>query len=301
MSFLKKNKRRIIGLGVFVLAFSGIFIFALRIVAGPKEASLTTGSTSTPGREMAGSTFKVMTLNLAHGRLDGAHQVLLSRDQIQDNLETVAKVIRRESPFILGVQEADDVSWWSSRENHVQLLAEKFAPVNFVQGHHIKGLGLKYGTAILSQGSLNNGYSYRFGYSPPSLLKGFVISEVTLSPGRKVWFVSVHLDFLRAKVRGRQMDRMAEILKSKPGAKIVVGDFNCEWEKGGMLARFVETLGLRAYQPERDDLATFPTFSKRIDWILVSEEFDFESYKVLEDPISDHRAVTAVLRDRRKP
>ncbi|MDF1667009.1 MAG: endonuclease/exonuclease/phosphatase family protein [Planctomycetota bacterium] len=301
MSFLKKNKRRLLGLGVFVLAFSGIFIFVLRVVAGPKEASLLVRSTETAAAQEAKQTFKVMTLNLAHGRLDGPHQILLSRDQIQDNLESVAKVVRRESPFILGVQEADDVSWWSSRENHVQLLAEKIAPVNFVQGHHIAGMGLKYGTAILGRGPMKNGYSYRFGYSPPTLLKGFVISEVTLGPGRTVWFVSVHLDFLRSKVRARQMDRMAAILKSKPGAKIVVGDFNCEWVEGGMLQRFTETLELKAFQPERDDLSTFPTFSKRIDWILVSEEFDFESYEVLEDTISDHRAVTAELRDRRKP
>lgn len=301
MSFFKKNKKRLSGFGVFVVALSGFFVVFMRIVAGPKEAQLPVRSTEQPATKTVGATFKVMTLNLAHGRLDGAHQALLSDKKIEENLSTVAEVIRREDPFILGVQEADDESWWSSRKNHVKLLAEKTAPVNFVQGHHIQGLGLKYGTAILSQGAMAKAYSYRFGYSPPTLLKGFVLSQVTLSPGRELCFVSLHLDFLREKVRARQLERLKEVLSKVPGAKVVVGDFNCEWKDGSALARFAEDLGLKAYKAESKELTTFPTFKTRIDWILISEDLSFESYSVLDDPISDHRAVVATLKDRRKP
>lgn len=301
MSFLKKNKRRLIGLGLVIFLVSLLLFALLAALAGPKESSLQVFTTSSPPTLVETARFKVMTLNLAHGRLDGAHQILLDDHEFHDNLEAVAEVVRRENPLLLGLQEADDASWWSGGKNHVALLAEKVAPVNFVQGHHIEGLGLNYGTAILSRYPLDKARSYRFGYSPPSLFKGFVICEVTLGPERPLWFVSVHLDFLRAKVRTRQMKRMVEILRTKSGAKVVVGDFNCEWEKGGDLEDFAKSLSLKAYKPEAPGFSTFPAFEKRIDWILVSEEIEFESYKALDDPISDHMAVVAVLRDKRKP
>ena len=35
---------------------------------------------------------------------------------------------------------------------------------------------------------------------------------------------------------------------------------------------------------------------KRLDWILVSSPLEMVEYKTLPDPISDHRAVVAVLK-----
>ena len=54
-------------------------------------------------------------------------------------------------------------------------------------------------------------------------------------------------------------------------------------------------LDLSAYNPERTDLNTFPAFDERLDWILVSAELEFRSYRVLADEVSDHRGVIAEL------
>jgi endonuclease/exonuclease/phosphatase (EEP) superfamily protein YafD len=42
-------------------------------------------------------------------------------------------------------------------------------------------------------------------------------------------------------------------------------------------------------------LETFARFGHRLDWVLISPGFTFHSYKVIEDKVSDHRAVVAEL------
>jgi len=51
-----------------------------------------------------------------------------------------------------------------------------------------------------------------------------------------------------------------------------------------------------AYAPEADDLVTFPSRERRLDWVLVSKEIAFVGHRVLADAVSDHRAVAADLR-----
>ena len=53
---------------------------------------------------------KVMTLNLAHGRKDRWHQMLLKRRQIEEHLDHIAEVICREKPDVIALQEADGPS-----------------------------------------------------------------------------------------------------------------------------------------------------------------------------------------------
>jgi endonuclease/exonuclease/phosphatase family metal-dependent hydrolase len=74
-----------------------------------------------------------------------------------------------------------------------------------------------------------------------------------------------------------------------------MGDFNEQWRsEDSVVRRLVEEAGMKAYQPESDDLPTYK--SKRLDWILVSRELEFVRYQVLGEEVSDHRMVTAELR-----
>jgi endonuclease/exonuclease/phosphatase family metal-dependent hydrolase len=50
--------------------------------------------------------------------------------------------------------------------------------------------------------------------------------------------------------------------------------------------------GLRAFTPEGSDFATYKE-TKRLDWILISEELEFVDYDVLPDLVSDHRGLVA--------
>ena len=73
-------------------------------------------------------------------------------------------------------------------------------------------------------------------------------------------------------------------------------DFNTRWDKeDSALHLIARELGLSPYKPEQTGLETFAPSGRRLDWILISPEFRFHSYKVINDSVSDHRAVVAEL------
>lgn len=245
------------------------------------------------------ATLKVMSLNLAHGRKTGSHQFLLDQQAIRTNLKSVASVLEREGPHLVAVQEADAPSIWSGNFHHVRYLAESSGLSHFVHGRHVEGLSLCYGTALLSQLEMTNPVSRAFAPSPPTPCKGMVVSTINW-PGSidaEVDVVSVHLDFARASVRQKQVQTLVRELSKRKRPLIVLGDFNCRWNcRDSTLRELVAELDLQAYHPDAADLATFPTLGTRIDWILISPELEFVSYRSLPDVVSDHLPVMAELR-----
>jgi len=138
-----------------------------------------------------------------------------------------------------------------------------------------------------------------FDASPPTFSKGFVVATVDWpgEPNIKVDVVSVHLDFLRKSVRGWQVEDMIAKLSSRGRPMIVMGDFNCEWKsKKSAVRAIAEGLNLKAYQPASLGMDTFPLLRRRMDWILISDELEFVTYRVLPDVISDHYAVVCEVR-----
>lgn len=134
---------------------------------------------------------------------------------------------------------------------------------------------------------------------PPTPTKGFVAAKLAWPgcPDVLVQVVSVHLDFARSTVRNRQVDEMVKRLAEKKQPRVVMGDFNAQWsDQRSAVRSAAEALGLRAYRPESGKPYTFVTLKRRLDWILISEELEFEQYATLPEAVSDHRAVLAVLR-----
>ena len=244
-------------------------------------------------------TLKIITLNVAHGRSDGRHQFLLKAKTIRKNLDQIAQVLVREAPDVVALQEADGPAIWSGNFNHVDYLANHGVFAHSFRGEHVKGLRLSYGTAFLSQLPLDDCASITFTPSPPTLSKGFVTSSVNW-PGRshvEVTIISVHLDFSRASVRGEQVQSIIAQLEGTDGPVVAMGDFNCEWQgEDSSLRTLAGDLGLRAYKPSADDMATFPGLGKRLDWILISPDLEFVSHAHLDDTLSDHLGVVAELR-----
>ena len=78
---------------------------------------------------------------------------------------------------------------------------------------------------------------------------------------------------------------------------IVAGDLNGEWKKEGSAVRVLaERFGLLPYRPEAEDLGTYKSVTgKRLDWILVSPDLNFVSYRVVPEVLSDHLAVVAEI------
>ena len=239
---------------------------------------------------------RVITLNLAHGRGDGLHQVLLSKATIRRNLDGVAAVLKRDPAVIVGVQEAETHSFWSGRFNHVEHLARTAGFSHFAVGQQVQGMGLNYGVGVLSRIPLMDGTSYRFRTRGLTANKGFVVCTFQW-PGSEfseVDFVVLHLDHLRHSTRARQLEEVSVALKRRKHPLILVGDFNATWQDSeGLLPSFVRTMDLRVFEPDRTDLATYPGNGRRLDWIFVSEELELLRYENLPDRISDHSIVVA--------
>ena len=244
------------------------------------------------------TTLKVVSLNLAHGRRDGWHQALLRRPAIEANLDAVAQRLRRESVHVAAVQEADGPSIWSGRFNHVEFLARRAEMPHFARGEHVKAVKLDYGTALISRLPLADVASYRFASTPPTPTKGMTVASVAwpAQSGFRFDVVSVHLDFSRKSVRTDQVRQIIDRLELRDRPRIVLGDFNCTFGgKERTLEILTDELNLRAYHPEEDSPVTLPLRRTRVDWVLVSPEFRFIEHRVLDDVLSDHRAVVAEL------
>jgi len=244
------------------------------------------------------SNLKVMTLNIAHGRSTGFHQLLQSRSTAVRNLDQIREVLSGEKPDLLALQEADGPSFWSGNFNHVNYLADNQFFYQYVRGEHADGMNLSYGTALLSNLELKNPLAITFAPAVASAPKGFVVATIDW-PGQgftEVDVVSVHLAALRKSLRKEQATELARTIAERGKPTIIMGDLNAGWNGGtSALHLLVEALDLKTYRPHDEKLVTFPKFNERLDWILVSQEFDFVSYQVLPDPVSDHLGVVAEL------
>jgi len=251
-------------------------------------------------------TLKVLTLNVAHGRKDGFNQLFLSKQTIQQNLSEISTVFKQTGADIVALQEADGPSRWSGKFNHVATLAQQAGYPWYSQANHAQSWLFDYGTALLSRGSFTEMLSHTFAPSPPTLSKGFLLGQIAWHPRQGadppvlVDVVSVHLDFSRSSVRQQQIAEMVEILADRKNPLIILGDFNSDWLNDvSVVHELARRCRLHAYMPMADDLGTYNSNGRRLDWILLSNDLEFKSYTVLPNIVSDHYAVVAevTLRD----
>lgn len=306
--FIWSRWKKFVISGVSVTMISIASAFAMLVsMCGEREAVLQIWQHSTPfllAAEILRNerySLKLMTLNIAHGRMDTPTQILQTEETVKENLDEISGVIRREGPDMVALQEADGPSFWSGQVNHVGYLAENAGYPFSVRGEHVKGINLSYGTALLSMLPLKEPLSITFDPSPPTLSKGFVLATIPWPghPNAYLDVVSVHLDFSRKSVRQRQVQDMINKLSPRNNPIIIMGDFNCEWTtKGSAVRTLAEELNLRGYQPHSEAMNTYPLLKKRLDWILISPELEFVEYKVLADTLSDHLGVICEVKKR---
>jgi endonuclease/exonuclease/phosphatase family metal-dependent hydrolase len=246
------------------------------------------------------SKLKVLSLNLAHGRKDSFTQFFVGEEEIRQNLADIAEFLKREGADIVTLQEADAPSRWSGNFNHVEFLAREAGYPWYTQANHVENWFGNYGTAVLSRLPITRSYGYDFNPTPPTTQKGFTLAEIewrSEKPNQKkivIDVISVHLDFSRRSKRIEQIEEMKKVLGGRSNPTIVLGDFNSEWIDGDQeLQELARKRKLRAHRPEANSLYTY--FDSRLDWILVSEEFNFCNYYTAPDILSDHLAVISEL------
>lgn len=251
------------------------------------------------------SSFRILTLNVAHGRLRLPHQALVPRGQVHRNLARIAGTLKHVGADVVGLQEADGPSAWSGNIDHVATLAALAELQEHYRGDHnpftMGRFSLASGTALLARVPLVDAKSHRFESSWRDT-KGFVVAMVAVPEwgGYEIDVVSVHLDFLVPSVRRRQIRTMIDALADRKRPRVVLGDLNCCWHhEPQSLGLLLRTLDLRAHELERR-APTYPTYRprRRLDWILISPELDFFGYHTLPASLSDHLGVIADLRPR---
>ncbi len=244
------------------------------------------------------ASLKVMTLNMGHSRGAGFHQMFQRSSTAVNNLNAVLGVIGQQIPDIVALQEADGPSFWSGSFNHVEYLARHRSFARHVRGEHARGIKLSYGTALLSNLELWDPLAVTFDPNLSLTAKGFLVSALTwpAPPFAAVDVVSVHLDPFSRSARKQQAEELIATLQNRKRPVIVMGDFNTDWRRTDSTLKLIaRELGLKAYQPQNGSLHTFPKSKKRLDWILISPEFEFLSYRVLADRVSDHLGIVAEL------
>ena len=245
---------------------------------------------------------RVVTLNVAHGRKDGRNQMLLKGETIRSNLVELAQLLDRAEADVIALQEADSVSTWSGKFDHVEFLSEKSTYGCSFHGIHASNRMYDFGTALLSQYPFQGSFAHSFKPSKPTTTKGFSVAALNWNPGGNlakpllVKFISVHLDFSRRSVRRSQIEEMTGLLSGVEGPMVVMGDFNTDWATDDSSLKYLaELLNLSVYEPHADGLSTYGAKGARLDWILISEELSFRNYAVFPDVVSDHHAVAANL------
>jgi endonuclease/exonuclease/phosphatase family metal-dependent hydrolase len=239
-----------------------------------------------------------MTLNIAHGRGTGFHQLFLHPEQTRENLDNVARLLNNAAPDIIALQEADAPSFWSGNFNHVDYLARRSGYYHFVQAPHVDAMGLTYGTALMSRLALSDPQAITFDPALSAIPKGFIVSTINWpgTGGLKIDVISVHLDFMSRSVREKQAEELIQIVRARDNPVIIMGDLNTGWHQQGSATQYLgRELGLTAFQPQNDELVTFPALGERLDWILVSPGLEFHSHNIIGDGVSDHHGVVAEI------
>lgn len=244
---------------------------------------------------------RVSTLNIAHGRRLATHQLLLRRETVLRNLETIAGWLRSHDADVVALQEADGPSAWSGNLDHVDRLARLAGYQSSFRGDHnpfgSAAAPLRSGTALLVRGELSEATSMAFGTSWRDT-KGFVVGQLAVPGwGLEVDVVSLHLDFLAPIRRLDQLARVADELAKRPTRpRILLGDFNCCGEIDPKAHEILDQLGFHTFEPGGGE-ATFPSRRPRLrlDWIFASSELRFVHYRTHARPLSDHLGVVADL------
>lgn len=193
----RRLRKGLITLLVLVCLGGFLSTFFSHWAAGPRNtipAVTYQGKGATPPEgELSKPNIRVLSLNLAHGRKDHFNQMLLSKSEIERNLQEVAAAINRSDVQVAAFQEADAPSFWSGSFNHVRYISRRSTLVYAIQGEHIAAPHLSYGTAVISSSPLEGAESHTFQPRPPALTKGYPAATLEWpgDPGRLITVVSV--------------------------------------------------------------------------------------------------------------
>ena len=231
---------------------------------------------------------RVMTYNIHVG---------IGMDKRLD-LRRIAEVINRERPDLVGLQEVDRGVARTQRVDQIAELA-RLTRMEYAFAHNLDYQGGQYGVAVLSRFPILARDHRRYANRREAERRGFLRVEVAVGGGRRVSFVTTHLDYQFRDGRLFETEQLLSALEDTGGPFIIAGDFNDEPTGDAyklMLTRFADAWG---GGETKDAGLTFPADKpvKRIDYIFHSRGDGIRSRRgrVVGTPASDHLPLVADL------
>ena len=225
-------------------------------------------------------TFIVMTYNIHRGvNMDG-----------QLDIMGIAQEIKNSGADIVSLQEVERHSIRTRFQDQIQLLAEELS-MNFSYGKSIHILNGEYGNAILSKFPIHESVVLELSSKGE---KRTLLKSVVDYHGHSLDVYSTHLG-LNAEERSWQFAEIFDVLRESIHEFILMGDFNTTRFTLGDLADF-------AYDAAKAfDAVDIPTFeskvlSARIDYIVLSNGLEAQSYEVIKSRASDHYPVVSKVK-----
>lgn len=224
-------------------------------------------------------------------------------------LAGIAAAIRASSPDLVALQEVD--VHWAERSGFSDQIAElgeslgmhvRFAPIYRLSPLEAGRPAREFGVAILSAypivRSRNDSLtrlSTQEANAVPAPMPGLL--DVTIDVrGRSVRIFNTHLDYRPdPRVRAQQVAEMIRHIGVVREPTLVFGDFNAAPEAPELQPLF--TLLRDSWPSTAGPGFTYPANApaKRIDYVLVSPDFQVRSISVVATQASDHRPVVADL------
>jgi endonuclease/exonuclease/phosphatase family metal-dependent hydrolase len=191
---------------VYAFAFFSALLFGVTAEGGLRSAA----------HARAVTKLRVMTYNIHVG---------VGTDKKLD-LQRIADVINAEHPDLVGLQEVDRGVNRTEGKDEIAELA-KLTSMNYAFAHNLDYQGGQYGVAILSRLAIEKTDHRKYENRREAERRGMLRVEVRLG-GRKLNFVTTHLDYQYADGRLFETEQMLKFLDGVEGPLIVVGDFNDE-------------------------------------------------------------------------
>jgi endonuclease/exonuclease/phosphatase family metal-dependent hydrolase len=229
-------------------------------------------------------------------------------DKKQD-LKRIAEVIKGYGCDLVGLQEVDRGVRRTGRVDEIKELA-RLTGMDYAFAHNLDYQGGQYGVAVLSRFPILAIDHRRYANTRERERRGFIRVEVEVK-GRRLHFVTTHLDYQYADGRLFETRQLLKALEEVSGPLIVTGDFN-EDPWGGVYKLMQEARFADGWRRSRGPSAEFPgngaTYpadkpTKRIDYIFYRglgedrppAEDEDASEAVPDTLASDHRPIVVGL------
>lgn len=220
------------------------------------------------------------------------------------DLARIAEVIKRQRIDIVGLQEVDRGVERTGRVDEIKELA-RLTGMDYAFAHNLDYQGGQYGVAVLSRFPILAIDHRRYANRRERERRGFIRVEVEVG-GRRLNFVTTHLDYQWADGRLFETEQLLKALADVRGPLLVVGDFNEEPPGGSyemMLKAGFADGWRRSCATCAEDPAGGQTYpadkpTKRIDYVFYRGlgDDDHAAASVPDTLASDHRPLVVQLR-----